>query len=136
MTPAAAVQAANAIETEASGLENIHDPRERWHAYFERCLIQGVGAFNENECLIIEAERFHYRVWRCVYHELMRTAGVPQLATVVCDLDVPYHNRLFPSFAFHRGDSERNTLAYGNRWCDYVWDQRTSSDRGRAGGRA
>lgn len=126
----AVVEAENARAAQAAGLLNIADQRERWHAYFDRAIIQGVGAFNENECLAVEPGHFHYRVHRCVFAELARETGVPDLGRIVCDLDVPIHNRLFPAYEFHRQGSARNTLAYGHSCCEYVWDLRDGTGQG------
>jgi hypothetical protein len=122
----AVVEAENARAARETGLLQIPDLCERWHAYFDRSIIHGVGAFNETECLAIQPDRFHYRVFRCVFAELARDAGVPELGRIVCDLDIPFHRRHFPAYEFHRGGSSRNTLAYGHACCEYVWERRAA----------
>jgi hypothetical protein len=119
----AIVEAENERVVREAGLFQISDPRQRWHAYFDRTIIHGVGKFNENECLLIDSDRIHYRVYRCVFAELAHDAGVPELGRIICDLDLPFHARLFPSFRFHRLGSARNTLAYEHACCEYVWDR-------------
>jgi hypothetical protein len=105
-------------------LFEIPDSRERWHVFFDRAILQGFGAFNENECLSVESDRFHFRVFRCVFAELATEVGVPELARMACDLNVAFYGRLLLPHEFHRNGSSRNTLAYGHPYCEYVWERR------------
>lgn len=120
----AVVEAENERIAREAGLFEITDPRERWHAYFDRAILQGAGAFNENECLSIDPDHFHYRVYRCVFAELTLATGVPELGRIVCDLDFSLQRRLFPAYEFHRGGLAQNTISYGHACCEYVWDRR------------
>jgi L-2-amino-thiazoline-4-carboxylic acid hydrolase len=123
----AIVEAENEHIAHEAGLFEIPDERERWYAYFDRTIVHGAGAFNENECVSLEPDRFHYRVFRCVFADLARETGVPEFARIMCDLDIPFHNRVFPSYQFHRHGSPQNTLAYGHPHCEYVWDRRSET---------
>jgi len=100
----------------------LRDPRARWHAFFERTVARGVGAFNESECLSVEVERFHLRVRRCVFADLAGDIGLPELARMTCDLAVPFCRELLPSHNFRRNGSLESTLAYGHPHCDYLWE--------------
>jgi hypothetical protein len=118
------VEAENGRIAQEAGLPGISDPRQRWHAFIERAVAQGIGAFNENEFLSVEADRYHLRIVRCVLAELASETGVPELARTTCDLSAAFHSRLLPSHEFSRGGSMRNTLAYGHPCCEYVWQRR------------
>ncbi len=97
---------------------------ERWHAFADRAVFQGMGAFNETECLSLDGGRFHLRVHRCLFADLARDAGVPELAQTLCDLGSAACGRLLSSHEFHRDGPARRTLAYGHDHCDYVWQER------------
>lgn len=124
---AAVVNAAHEQASRTAGLHHLADPCERWHAYFDRMLVRGAGAYNENECVSLDPQRFHARVYRCVFAELAQETGVPELGGLVCDLDISFHQRLFPTFQFHRNGSVRNTLAHGGVCCEYVWERRAGN---------
>lgn len=97
---------------------------ERWHAFADRAVFQGMGAFNETECLSLDGGRFHLRVHRCLFADLARDAGVPELAQTLCDLGGAACGRLLSSHEFHRDGPACRTLAYGHGHCDYVWQER------------
>jgi hypothetical protein len=103
------------------------DARACWHAHFDRGVLQGVGAFNETECLSLDIERFHVRVLRCLFSELALDLGLPELAQSACAASGVFNAQVLPGHDFHRGGSERHTLAYGHPFCDYVWELRETS---------
>jgi hypothetical protein len=103
------------------------DPRARWHAFFDRAVARGVGAFNESECLSVDLERFQFRVRRCLFADIARDIGLPELARMTCDLAVPFCRELLPSYAFRRNGSPESTLAYGHPHCDYVWEPKDAA---------
>jgi hypothetical protein len=113
--------AANARLSREVPLSALGDPRARWHAFFDRAVARGVGAFNESECVSVEVERFHFRVRRCLFADLARDIGLPELARMTCDLAVPFCRELLPSYEFRRNGSLESTLAYGHPHCDYLW---------------
>ncbi len=98
-------------------------PRARWHAFFGRITSEGSAAFNEEECLSVQTERFHVRVRRCLFAELAQALGLPELARMACDANLSCCGRLLPGYEFHRNHSERQTLGYGFPYCDYVWER-------------
>jgi len=104
-------------------LPEIADPSARWHAFFGHAALEGPDAFNENECLSVEAERFHLRVRRCLYAEFAEETGAPELGRLLCDVRAPLCARLLPSHEFSRAGSSRHTLAYGHPCCEYVWER-------------
>lgn len=121
------VEAENGRIAREVGLDGISDARQRWHAFIERAIGEGVGAMNENEFLSVETDRYHLRVVRCIVAELAGEAGVPELAHAACELSAEFHGRLLPSHEFSRGSSPRNTLAHGHPYCEYVWERREAA---------
>ena len=113
------------LEREA-GLARIRNARERWHAFFERGLVRGLRGFDESECLSLQEDRFHVRVFRCVFAELAQETGVPALAQALCAAHADSYARVFPAFAFHRNGSPAHTLAHGHSCCEYVWERRAA----------
>ncbi len=105
----------------------LSDPRARWHAFFERAVARGVGAFNETECVSVDEERFHLRIRRCVFADLARDTGLPELARMTCDLAVPFCRDLLPAYDFRRNGSSESTLAYGHPHCDYLWEPKEAA---------
>jgi hypothetical protein len=124
---AAVLAAANARLAREASWSELRDPRARWHAFFDRVVARGVGAFNESECLSVEVERFHLRVRRCVFADLARDIGLPELARMTCDLAVPFCRELLPSYEFRRNGSLESTLAYGHPHCDYLWEPKAAT---------
>ncbi len=115
----------------ATDLASTGGARERWHAFADRAVLQGLGAFNETECLSVDGDRFHLRVHRCLYADLARDTGVPELAQALCDLGAAACGRLLASHEFHRNGPAQHTLAYGHAQCDYVWQARMPLESGR-----
>jgi hypothetical protein len=109
------------------GLSEIADPRERWHAFVGRAIADGLGAFNENEFLSVESDRYHLRVVRCLMADLARETDVPELGQALCDASAALHGRLLPTHEFSRGGSMRRTLAYGHPCCEHVWERRDTA---------
>jgi hypothetical protein len=97
---------------------------ERWHAFADRAVLQGIGAFNETECLSVDGDRFHLRVHRCLFADLALDTGVLELAQILCDLGAAACGRLLSSYEFHRNGPAHETLAFRHTHCDYVWESR------------
>jgi predicted ArsR family transcriptional regulator len=105
-------------------LAAIGGARERWHAFADRVVQQGIGAFNETEFVSVDDDRFELRVHRCLFAELARDAGVPKLGQELCRLGATLCAQVLPSHEFHRNGPAECTLAYGQDHCDYVWERR------------
>ncbi len=124
---AALLAAANERLARDAALSATAGARARWHAFFDHAVAHGVGAFNENECLSVEVERFHLRVRRCLFADMARDLGLPELARMACGLPVPYCRDLLPSHDFRRKGSLESTLAYGYPHCDYLWEPKDTA---------
>jgi hypothetical protein len=120
---AAVLEAQHARLTRRARLSEMADPSARWHAFFGRAALEGLDAYNENECLSVEAERFHLRVQRCLSAELAEETGAPELGRLLCDVRARFCARLLPSHEFGRAGSSRHTLAHGHTCCEYVWER-------------
>jgi hypothetical protein len=118
----AMLKAASARTCAEESWPDESDPRARWHTFFDHAVARGLGAFDEIECLSVETEKLHFRVRRCLFADLARDIGLPELARMTCDLMVPFCRELLPGYRFRRGGSPESTLAYGHPCCDYIWE--------------
>ncbi len=120
----AALEANAGRVARAGGLAQISNPSERWHTFFDVVVTQGIGVFNETECLTVQPDRFHVRVQRCLFAALTAECAIPELAQATCDSSHRLCQGLLDSHEFHRDGSAERTLAYGHSFCDYVWERR------------
>lgn len=112
--------------TNTEEFKNQKNVSGRWHTYFDKLLVKGVGAFNSNECVSLEPDLKHVRIHRCIYFDVAKELNATKVAQIICDADIDLHNKLFPPFVFHRNGSEENTLAYGAIACEYVWENKST----------
>jgi len=120
---AAALRAETEDVARHARLSAIDDPAHRWHVFYDRGFLRGFGAFNESECLAVDADRFHVRVRRCLVTELACDAGVPELAQMFCDQRARLCRKIVPSYTFHAGAPSGTSPSERGTTCDYVWER-------------
>lgn len=64
----------------------------------------------------IAADRVQFTVLRCVYPQLCRQAGAPELAPLFCEVDAHYFGRIEAGVQLHRAE----TIAAGAQSCPFV----------------
>ena len=70
------------------------------------------------------ARRFEIKITRCMYHEITTHLGIPELTTVVCQIDNAAFNSYLPdTVVFSRG-GPGHRIADGKKECNFVWDLR------------
>jgi len=67
----------------------------------------------------------HRVVTKCPFHGFFVEAGTPELTQLFCEVDRVFYEKAFPELIFHRGDSWKNTIAYGKDHCDFIFEQTT-----------
>jgi hypothetical protein len=73
--------------------------------------------------------RFEVRVTRCLYHELARSLGVPEITPIVCQIDNAGFNSYLPDeVVFHRG-GRGHRIADGASECRFVWEYARAGPR-------
>ena len=67
--------------------------------------------------VIDEPGRIGYHYTRCMYAEILRELGEPELGLVICARDEPWVKSYHPGLGFHR----TKTLMAGDTVCDHVF---------------
>ena len=78
------------------------------------------GAAAGSHCwqrVIDEPDRIGYRYTRCLYAEILRELGEPELGLVICARDEPWVKSYNPGLGFRR----TKTLMEGDQVCDHVF---------------
>ena len=88
--------------------------------------VNRTGPTKWNTMVVVErtARRFEIKITRCMYHELTTHLGIPELTTVVCQIDNAAFNSYLPdTVVFSRG-GPGHRIADGKKECNFVWDLR------------
>ena len=88
--------------------------------------VNRTGPTKWNTMVVVErtARRFEIKITRCMYHELTTHLGIPELTTVVCQIDNAAFNSYLPdTVVFSRG-GPGHRIADGKKECSFVWDLR------------
>lgn len=81
----------------------------------------GVTRWNTLEIIERDIDQFALRVTRCMFHEFCVAAGVPELTSIVCQIDNAAFNSYMPDrLVFDRGGAGRR-IADGHTQCDFRW---------------
>jgi hypothetical protein len=67
--------------------------------------------------VVDESDRIGYRFTRCMYAEILRELGEPELGLVICARDGPWVKSFNPGLGFGR----TKTLMEGDEVCDHVF---------------
>ena len=110
-------------------LFTIKDPFERWIKYRSILITEGFGLHNTIEDVYIYKTRMHYIVKRCIFHDVFKETGVPELTLMICDYDQSFHSAMFSEFYFDRNGSWKNTIGHGASLCHYVWKDKNTLAR-------
>jgi hypothetical protein len=103
-------------------------PMERLMAFQRRMEQSEGGRFNTRVYGTSDTTTCAYRITRCVVVDVFTALGTPELARLICEVDRVFFAEAFPEFAFSRGDSWENTMAYGKPACEFMLVLRTPGD--------
>lgn len=104
------------------------DPMDRLHAFYEKANREAPNKFIPRTTIEKTADRYHFRITRCIFHEFFTAVGTPELTQLVCAIDEAFFPAEFRELTFHRDGSLDHTIGRGNRTCEFVYD-RTSVSR-------
>ncbi|OAG27249.1 L-2-amino-thiazoline-4-carboxylic acid hydrolase [Thermodesulfatator autotrophicus] len=97
-------------------------PMERLIAFNDLMEKEGALKFNTYEYLTKGPDKAHFIVKRCVFYEFFSETGVPELTKIFCEIDGVFLSEAFPEIKFHRGHSKENTIAFGRKHCDFIFE--------------
>jgi len=82
----------------------------------------GTTKWNTIEIKEQTENRLEFVVTRCMYHELTQSLGIPEVTTLICQIDNAVFNSYMPErLIFHRGGVGKR-IADGNECCHFVWE--------------
>lgn len=92
------------------------DPQKDLHEFCER-LEQGCVGSHKWERIVDEPDRIGYHFTRCMWAEVYRELGEPELGFVICASDEPGVKSCNPKLGFER----TKVLMNGDEVCDHVF---------------
>jgi hypothetical protein len=99
------------------------DSMESLLAFFVFIGIQGVGRFVKRKIVKANNTLLEYQVKNCIFVRFFNEVGTPELAKLFCEVDEVFFPKAFPDFKFYRGDSFKNTEAYGKDCCRFIFEK-------------
>lgn len=87
--------------------------------------VNKIGFTKWNTLEVVERtdRRFEIKITRCLYHELAKSVGVPELTPVICQVDNAAFNSYLPDkILFHRG-GPNHRIADGAQECNFIWER-------------
>ncbi len=99
-------------DAEFARLESFHDLMDE----------KGGPRFNTRTFLKREGGICHFHVTRCVFRDFFASVDALELTKLFCEVDRMFFTTEFPSVKFHRNGSWENTMAYGKKFCEFVFE--------------
>ena len=90
----------------------------------EEIEVNKVGFTRWNTMEVVERteRRFEIKITRCLYHELAKSLGIPELTPVICQVDNAAFNSYLPDrIVFNRG-GPGHRIADGAKECNFYWE--------------
>lgn len=110
----------NALLAETNISDN--EPMSKLMAYNNLMDKKGATQFNEREYVKKEENICHFKIKRCVYKDFFDFFEILEIVELFCEVDKEFFIPAFPNFNVHRGSSWENTLAYGKKECDFIFE--------------
>lgn len=104
-------------------------PMKRLMAFIKLMESEGATKYNEKIYVTRSAEVCHLKMKRCVFNDFFDAFNVPELTKLFCEVDFNFFPKGFPKLNAHRNGSWENTLAYGKKECDFVWELKRESSK-------
>ncbi|AEH45297.1 hypothetical protein Thein_1432 [Thermodesulfatator indicus DSM 15286] len=99
-------------------------PMEKILAFNDIMEKEGALKINTFEYLTKSKDKCHFIIKRCIFHEFFTEVGTPELTKIFCEIDRAFLSEAFPEIKFHRGDSWENTIAFGKKHCDFIFEEK------------
>ena len=96
--------------------EDVGEPAADLHS-FCTMIDQMAAGSHRWERVVEEPDRVGFRFTRCMYAEILRELGEPELGMVLCARDGPWVKSFNPGLGFHR----TKILMDGDDACDHVF---------------
>jgi hypothetical protein len=102
------------------------DPMDHLQAFYQAANQKPPNVFMARTTTWQTADRFRFRITRCLFHEFFTAVGTPELTQLFCAIDEEFFPRAFPQLAFHRDGTLNNTIGRGNTVCQFAFDRKAS----------
>jgi hypothetical protein len=102
------------------------DPMDQLQAFYQVANQKPPNVFMPRTTTRQTADRFRFRITKCLFHEFFTAVGTPELTQLFCAIDEEYFPRAFPQLAFHRDGTLNNTIGRGNTACQFAFDRKAS----------
>lgn len=99
-------------------------PLEYLISYLDFIDEKGAGRFCNREYPKKNNHVCHRVVTKCPFHGFFSEAGTPELTQLFCEVDKVFYEKVFPELIFHRGNSWKNTIAYGRDHSDFIFESK------------
>jgi hypothetical protein len=96
--------------------EDVGEPAADLHSFCAMIDLMAAGS-HRWERVVEEPDRVGFRFTRCMYSEILRELGEPELGMVLCARDGPWVKSFNPGLGFHR----TKILMDGDDACDHVF---------------
>lgn len=106
------------------------DPIRHFAAAYETALQKPPDKFIPHTIVEHTADRYHFRISGCIFHEFFTAVGTPELTQLFCEIDEAFFPVGFPELTFHRDGDMAHTIGRGHATCEFVLD-RTSAGASR-----
>lgn len=100
------------------------EPMGQLLSFHEFMDVKGVGKFVNRKLLKDDNNVLYYEVRNCFFARFYKETGTPELTKLFCEVDTEFFPKAFPEFKFHRGDSYKNTVAYGKGYCTFIFERK------------
>ena len=105
--------------------ETVDRPRTFANLFEQELRVNQTGVTRWNTLEVVERteRRFELKVTRCLYDELAKSVGVPELTPIICQIDNAAFNSYLPDdVRFHRG-GRNHRISDGAKECRFVLER-------------
>jgi len=85
---------------------------------------KGAPQFNKRRYIRQDDNVCHFVITRCIFNDFFVEVGTPELTKMFCEVDREFFPKAFPDLNFHRGSSWENTIAYGMKYCEFIFEKK------------
>jgi hypothetical protein len=102
--------------------ETVDHPRTFENLFDQELRVNQTGLTRWNTLEVVEHgdRRFELKVTRCLYHELAKALGVPELTPIVCQIDNAAFNSYLPDQVLFHREGPKHRIADGAKECRFV----------------
>lgn len=97
---------------------------QAFHHEHEHQMKNGLIRHNEHDEPVQDSDSYSFHITKCMFYETFKDMGVPWLTETFCKSDEIVFNEYSETMKFHRGESDKNTIARGGDKCVFIFENR------------